>query len=99
MIVCSKHGKVGKTILPITFPHEQYDLEPVFETTIGVLTGTIDTYRNVELKEIVGQQKEQLESAWMQSYRRPRTARATRAEGLRHRTGHTRLTIGFVTHT
>ncbi|NHN84024.1 SDR family oxidoreductase [Acetobacter musti] len=48
----------------IAFPHEQYDPEPVFETTIGVLTGQIGTYRNVEPKDIIGQQKEQLEATW-----------------------------------
>ncbi|MBF0858585.1 SDR family oxidoreductase [Gluconobacter sp. LMG 31484] len=50
----------------IAFPHEQYDPEPVFETTIGVLTGTIDTYRNVEPKEIIPQQREQLDAVWSQ---------------------------------
>lgn len=50
----------------IAFPHEQYDPEPVFETTIGVLTGEIENYRNVEPKEIIGQQKEQLEAVWSQ---------------------------------
>lgn len=48
----------------IHFPHEQYDPEPVFETTIGVLTGTIDTYRNVEPKEIIPQQRQQLDAVW-----------------------------------
>lgn len=50
----------------IAFPHEQYDPEPVFETTIGVLTGAIDTYRNVEPKEIISQQREQLDAIWSQ---------------------------------
>ncbi|KXV13120.1 SDR family oxidoreductase [Gluconobacter oxydans] len=50
----------------IAFPHEQYDPEPVFETTIGVLTGAIDTYRNVEPKEIIPQQSEQLDAIWSQ---------------------------------
>lgn len=48
----------------LAFPHEQYDPEPVFETTIGVITGTIDTYRNVEPKEIIDQQRKQMDSAW-----------------------------------
>jgi NAD(P)-dependent dehydrogenase (short-subunit alcohol dehydrogenase family) len=48
----------------LAFPHEQYDPEPVFETAIGVLTGKINTYRNVEPKEIIGQQREQLANAW-----------------------------------
>ncbi|KXV63621.1 SDR family oxidoreductase [Gluconobacter oxydans] len=50
----------------IAFPHEQYDPEPVFETTIGVLTGAIDTYRNVEAKKIIPQQREQLDAIWSQ---------------------------------
>jgi len=48
----------------IAFPHEQYDPEPVFETTLGVITGDIDTYRNVEPKEIIAQQREQLDAMW-----------------------------------
>lgn len=48
----------------IAFPHEQYDPEPVFETTIGVITGVIDSYRNVEPKDIISQQREQLDEMW-----------------------------------
>ncbi|NIL19031.1 SDR family oxidoreductase [Pseudomonas sp. AN3A02] len=48
----------------LAFPHEQYDPEPVFETTIAVITGAIDTYRNVEPKEIIDQQRKQLDAAW-----------------------------------
>lgn len=48
----------------IAFPHEQYDPEPVFRTTLGVITGEIKTYRNVEPKEIIDQQREQLDAAW-----------------------------------
>ncbi|MGI4985396.1 MAG: SDR family oxidoreductase [Janthinobacterium lividum] len=48
----------------LAFPHEQYDSEPVFATTIGVITGEISTYRNVEPKEIIVQQREQLNAAW-----------------------------------
>ncbi|MBD1552027.1 SDR family oxidoreductase [Pseudomonas typographi] len=48
----------------IAFPHEQYDPEPVFKTTVGVITGEIKTYRNVEPKEIIAQQREQLDAAW-----------------------------------
>lgn len=48
----------------LAFPHEQYDPEPVFETTIGVITGAIGTYRNVEPKEIITQQREQLDAVW-----------------------------------
>ncbi|NHN90822.1 SDR family oxidoreductase [Acetobacter sicerae] len=50
----------------IAFPHEQYDPEPVFETTVGVLTGEIETYRNVEPKEIIAEQREQLNAVWTQ---------------------------------
>jgi len=48
----------------MAFPHEQYDPEPVFETTIGVISGEIKTYRNVEPKEIIAQQRAQLDAAW-----------------------------------
>lgn len=48
----------------LSFPHEQYDPEPVFETTIGVVTGAVDTYRNVEPKKIIDQQRKQMDSAW-----------------------------------
>ncbi|MBS1103796.1 SDR family oxidoreductase [Gluconobacter sp. Dm-62] len=61
----------------IAFPHEQYDPEPVFETTIGVLTGTIDTYRNVEPKEIIPQQRQQLDAVWS---RKTTEGLGTRAE-------------------
>lgn len=50
----------------IAFPHEQYDPEPVFKTTIGVLSGKIQTYRNVEPKEIIAEQREQLNAVWTQ---------------------------------
>jgi short-subunit dehydrogenase len=53
----------------LAFPHEQYDPEPVFETTIGVITGTVDTYRNVEPKEIIDQQRKQIDSAWTRKSR------------------------------
>ena len=48
----------------LSFPHEQYDPEPVFATTVGVITGEITTYRNVEPKEIIAQQRKQLDAAW-----------------------------------
>lgn len=48
----------------LAFPHEQYDPKPVFETTIGVITGEIDSYRNVEPKEIIAQQRQQMDAAW-----------------------------------
>ena len=48
----------------MAFPHEQYDPEPVFETTIGVISGKIKTYRNVEPKEIIAQQRAQLDAVW-----------------------------------
>lgn len=48
----------------LAFPHEQYDPEPVFETTIAVITGAINTYRNVEPKAIIDQQRQQMDAAW-----------------------------------
>jgi NAD(P)-dependent dehydrogenase (short-subunit alcohol dehydrogenase family) len=53
----------------LAFPHEQYDPEPVFETTIAVITGAIDNYRNVEPKEIIDQQRKQLDAAWTRKTR------------------------------
>ncbi|KXV72069.1 SDR family oxidoreductase [Acetobacter cerevisiae] len=50
----------------IAFPHEQYDPEPVFKTTVGVINGSITPYRNVEPKEIIPQQREQMDAAWTQ---------------------------------
>jgi NAD(P)-dependent dehydrogenase (short-subunit alcohol dehydrogenase family) len=48
----------------LAFPHEQYDPEPVYQTTFRVITGEIDNYRNVEPKEIIDEQRLQIESAW-----------------------------------
>lgn len=48
----------------LAFPHEQYDPEPVYQTTFRVITGEIDYYRNVEPKEIIDEQRHQIESAW-----------------------------------
>nr|WP_243430095.1 SDR family oxidoreductase [Acetobacter sacchari] len=48
----------------IAFPHEQYDPEPVIETTVGVLIGKIRTYRNVEPKKIIDEQREMMNAVW-----------------------------------
>lgn len=48
----------------LAFPHQQYDPEPVFETAIGVVTGEIDAYRNVDPKEIVDGLRQQISAAW-----------------------------------
>lgn len=48
----------------LAFPHEQFDPESVYETTIGVISGKIKTYRNVEPKDIIDAQKGQLKAAW-----------------------------------
>jgi hypothetical protein len=53
----------------LAFPHEQYDPEPVFETAIGLITGAIDSYRNVEPKTIIDQQRQQLNDAWTRKSR------------------------------
>lgn len=52
----------------IAFPHEQYDIAPAIDTTVGVLTGTVETYRNVEPKSIIPQQREMMEEAWTRKY-------------------------------
>ncbi|MBB3174506.1 hypothetical protein FHR90_002347 [Endobacter medicaginis] len=61
----------------LAFPHEQYDIEPVIETTIGVLTGKIELYRNVEPKQIIAQQKQMLDAVWT---RKTKTGLGQRAE-------------------
>ncbi|MGB3127662.1 MAG: SDR family oxidoreductase [Pseudomonas sp.] len=61
----------------LAFMHEQYDPEPVFETTIGVITGALDTYRNVEPKQIIDQQRKQMDAAWT---RKSAEALGTRAD-------------------
>lgn len=48
----------------LAFPHEQYDPEPVFETTVAVCLGETKTYRNVEPKEIIDEQRKQLDAIW-----------------------------------
>ncbi|MFF0498355.1 SDR family oxidoreductase [Nocardia aobensis] len=48
----------------LAFPHEQYDPAPVADVAVGVLTGEIDTYRNVVPSEMVGGLREQLDSVW-----------------------------------
>lgn len=48
----------------LAFPHQQYDPEPVFETAVGVVTGEVDAYRNVDPKEIVEGLRQQISAAW-----------------------------------
>lgn len=48
----------------LAFPHQQYDPAPVADVAVGVLTGEIDTYRNVVPSEMVGGLREQLDSVW-----------------------------------
>lgn len=48
----------------LAFPHEQYDPQPVVETAVGVVTGEIDAYRNVEPAGIVEGLREQIDAAW-----------------------------------
>lgn len=52
----------------VSFPHAQHDITPVIDTTVGVLTGTIDTYRNVEPKSIIPQQRKMMEDVWTRKY-------------------------------
>ncbi len=48
----------------LAFPHPQYDPEPVYATTVGVLAGEIEQYRNLEPKEIIPQQRQQMDAVW-----------------------------------
>lgn len=48
----------------LAFPHEQYDPEPVFETTVAVITGEDTAYRHVLPAEIVPHTQQQMEGVW-----------------------------------
>ncbi len=48
----------------LAFPHPQYDPEPVYATTVGVIAGEIEQYRNLEPKEIIPQQRQQMDAVW-----------------------------------
>lgn len=48
----------------LAFPREQFDPEPVFDTTIKVLTGVYDRYRNVIPAEMIDPIREQCDAMW-----------------------------------
>lgn len=48
----------------LAFPHEQYDPEPVFATTVAVITGQDTAYRHVPPVETVPQAKQQMDDVW-----------------------------------
>lgn len=48
----------------LSFPHEQYDPEPVIETTIAVLLGRDGGYRHLLPAEMEPQAREQVDSLW-----------------------------------
>lgn len=48
----------------LAFPHEQYDPEPVFATTVAVVTGEDRGYRHVLPVQTVPQTKEQMDDVW-----------------------------------
>lgn len=48
----------------LAFPREQFDPEPVFETTIKVLTGAYDRYRNVVPADMTGPVRQQGDAKW-----------------------------------
>jgi len=48
----------------LAFPHEQYDPEPVFETTVAVVTGEVDRYRNVLPEAMESSVREQRDAVW-----------------------------------
>ena len=48
----------------LSFPHEQYDPEPVFETTIKVLLGQDTRYRHVLPKEMEPEIRQQVDGFW-----------------------------------
>lgn len=51
----------------IAFPHEQFDPEPVFDTTVAVVTGTDTGYRHVLPAQQAPQVREQMDSVWDRS--------------------------------
>ena len=48
----------------LAFPHEQYDPEPVFATTVDVITGKDTAYRHVLPVETIPQTKQQMTDVW-----------------------------------
>ncbi|WP_067603158.1 SDR family oxidoreductase [Nocardiopsis listeri] len=48
----------------LSFPHEQYDPEPVFETTIKVLLGQDTRYRHVLPEEMEPEVRQQVDGFW-----------------------------------
>ena len=48
----------------LSFPHEQYDPEPVFETTIRVLLGQDTRYRHVRPEEMEPEVRQQVDGFW-----------------------------------
>lgn len=48
----------------LSFPHEQYDPEPVFETTIRVLLGQDTRYRHVLPEEMEPEVRQQVDGFW-----------------------------------
>lgn len=48
----------------LAFPHEQFDPEPVFTTTVDVLTGRDTDYRHVLPVETIDGTKEQMNDVW-----------------------------------
>lgn len=52
----------------LAFPHEQYKIHPVVETTVNVVLGKETSYRNVEPKEIIAEQQHQLQAIWSRDY-------------------------------
>lgn len=48
----------------LAFPHEQYDPEPVFVTTVAVVTGEDTGYRHVLPVETIPQTREQMDGVW-----------------------------------
>ncbi|MCE2563688.1 SDR family oxidoreductase [Komagataeibacter sp. FNDCF1] len=48
----------------IAYPYRQFGIEPVVETTVGVIEGTINSYRNVEPRQNAEMQRQQMDAAW-----------------------------------
>jgi hypothetical protein len=50
----------------ISYLYEQYDPEPVVETSVGLVTGAVTTYRNLVPQEMAPQMRRQLAAVWGQ---------------------------------
>ena len=51
----------------IAYPYRQFDIEPVVETTVGDISLKKNSYRNVEPRQNIAMQRQQMDEAWTRS--------------------------------